>query len=425
MLKRILIIICLILSLSASVKSEYYAVLITGDDPETGASMGNDLIDRFWNDTFLMWECLWKHGWKNENIFVLFAGGEDWGMDNPRYNAVQYQAGWGIYNIVDDSCYYDDVEETLNYFDYEMTNDDFLLVWILCHGDWYYSQGDSSSIQLYGDDEIFAEEMVGMMPWPYDKRILWLNQCHSTTFGDNFYNNKTLVIAAADTNESAWEADNNEPDAADSLENDYYQFSVDSIQYYHHMELNYHAFNALMLETIGEFNPCSTQVDSNSDNLASITEIFNWSSSQHSTEETPTYYNPNNIGDEIFLNIPPYPPQNLDYTLDENNHPVLEWDLNTEYDIDQYKVYRQFKDPYQSYPIVNIATLDHPTHTYTDYEVVSNPELQSGAFYQVTALDEAGSESDKSNRVSLRTYVPNSEDEVTAIASSYLENFGI
>ncbi len=95
MFRKATVIIALSLSVFAFAQAEYYAVLITGDTPgydaigpktwQTGSRPGP--YDEFWSDTFVMWETLWKYGWKDEDIFVLFGFGVDWSSQfqtNPR-----------------------------------------------------------------------------------------------------------------------------------------------------------------------------------------------------------------------------------------------------------------------------------------------------------------------------------------------------
>ena len=67
---RVITIIALVIALfSTLVFAENYAVLITGEHPDStdgenktwnGGQVDPDsCIDEFWNDTFLMWEMLW------------------------------------------------------------------------------------------------------------------------------------------------------------------------------------------------------------------------------------------------------------------------------------------------------------------------------------------------------------------------------
>ena len=420
-MKRFTILLIFVLFCVSHLSAENYAVLITGDTPSiyNGDPPDSLIYSMFWNDTFLMWETLFLFGWKDENIFVLYGDGEDW-VDpllnpNPRYHASQYNiTPWNISSITDDSAYVNDVEEVFEMLADTMTTEDFLFVWTSDHGR-IAANGDSI-LCLMGGDSIPDYDFAALMDEaPYDQRVIIMSQCHSGVFLDDLENDSTVFISSCKATESATEADNNYPDAADSLENDYYAVG----DYYQHSEFNYHILNALRLETIAEFNPC-TDPDADNDGLTSLPEMYNWEIYKNSLIElisleppydttwfeNAQYSDLGNIGDEIFLNIPPYAPENLNYTLDANNHPVLEWDLNTEYDIEKYLIIRQFGDLYSFFPEVCIDTLDHPVHTYTDYEVTYSPIPQSGACYRVKAMDTAGRVSGYSNHVNIRTYVP-------------------
>ncbi len=73
---------------------------------------GDGVYDDFWNDTYLMWELLYKNGWPDENIHVLYGDGEDWPNNkNPRYQAPVEE---GIRKITDTSAYYHDVVDIFN-----------------------------------------------------------------------------------------------------------------------------------------------------------------------------------------------------------------------------------------------------------------------------------------------------------------------
>jgi hypothetical protein len=72
-----------------------FAVLITGDYaavgiPEQDRWNRDDDKNRrpekeFWHDTFLMWKMLQFKGFDRDNIYVLFADGDDYVSDNPLY----------------------------------------------------------------------------------------------------------------------------------------------------------------------------------------------------------------------------------------------------------------------------------------------------------------------------------------------------
>lgn len=94
MVWKILVILALTAIGATQANAEHYAVLMTGDTPDTSApgiktwfGETRDILGEFWHDTFLMWEALYTFGWKNENIFVLFGYGEDWDVGWYRYDS--------------------------------------------------------------------------------------------------------------------------------------------------------------------------------------------------------------------------------------------------------------------------------------------------------------------------------------------------
>jgi hypothetical protein len=70
----------------------------------------------------------------------------------------------------------------------------------------------------------------------------------------------------------------------------------------------------------------------------------------------------------------------------------IEWDLNTESDIDKYYIYRQVVETGE---ITKIDEVDHPTHDYEDLNGNSNYR------YFVSAVDNAGNESPMAGPVRL------------------------
>ncbi len=92
---------------------EKYAVLITGDYAATGIptneqwnqgqDRGGNGFDEFWNDTFLMWEMLQEKGYSPENIYVLFADGNDYLSDaQAKWRKNQKSLNWGKRKIKDE-----------------------------------------------------------------------------------------------------------------------------------------------------------------------------------------------------------------------------------------------------------------------------------------------------------------------------------
>ena len=116
MLKKLLIILTLVSATFTLAKAENYAVLITGDtplgdaaEPKNWNGQSDSLVgsyDCFWNDTYLMWETLFRYGWKDENIFILFGAGVDFVFSS--YESTVYDISenynffsWNLDHIID------------------------------------------------------------------------------------------------------------------------------------------------------------------------------------------------------------------------------------------------------------------------------------------------------------------------------------
>lgn len=98
----------------------------------------------------------------------------------------------------------------------------------------------------------------------------------------------------------------------------------------------------------------------------------------------------------------PCPPKHLTGSwLD--NHPHIEWVTNTEDDIDEYNIHRNISEV-DAWEL--IATVSHPTNSYTDPEIWYNPHgYNCKVDYRVTAADLADNESLPSNTVRFAGWV--------------------
>ncbi len=98
--KFILSLMAIIAMISAANAQQKYALIIGGDyKPGTeiptnhkwnnGIDMDEEMgYAEFWHDTYLMWELLYDHKYRysNDNIEVLFAGGEDYSITYEPYD---------------------------------------------------------------------------------------------------------------------------------------------------------------------------------------------------------------------------------------------------------------------------------------------------------------------------------------------------
>ncbi len=127
-----------------SFSQEKYAIIITGDYAAVNGtwSIANGVSDNpmeeFWNDTYLMWELLYDMGFSFDNIYVLFADGEDYIFDgqNNRYKALYNGQDY----VTDLAATKENVETVLtglaegtNGYP-QVTEDDFFFLFTFDHG---------------------------------------------------------------------------------------------------------------------------------------------------------------------------------------------------------------------------------------------------------------------------------------------------
>lgn len=123
---------------------------------------------------------------------------------------------------------------------------------------------------------------------------------------------------------------------------------------------------------------------------------------------------------DFLANSPPAAPQNLFIVNAGSNgqHPVLQWDANTEPDLDHYNIYRGWQqsktDPidWDSFPAATTTNT-----TWTDPVVTMDISATTSVHYRVTAVDDADNESDYSNSVSTTTnnFLPKIGDDISEI----------
>lgn len=263
-----------------------YAVLITGDYAATPNSIPeSDLwngginepeeYDEFWNDTYLMWEMLQEKGFSQENIIVLFAGGEDYSVTNQNI-ADRYKPEQGV-TVTDYSASIANVNAVFNGLangtgDFpEVTPDDFLLVWTFDHGGLVNGNATLHLIDGAITDDDFAS-LVN--PIQANKKAFWMEQCHSGGFANELEGPTTFFQSACQEDESAWRA-NDTPEIENEI--------INNIPY-HHGEFSFHVFsvaNGSSPTGSLEYDDTPyTDADENNDNYLSLYEIWEWADDQ-------------------------------------------------------------------------------------------------------------------------------------------------
>ncbi|MDA3885907.1 MAG: T9SS type A sorting domain-containing protein [Candidatus Delongbacteria bacterium] len=350
MLKKLIGILLIAVSVSLF-STEKYAVLITGDyaapNYPVDAAKPDDYVlnedgeyvrsqnphPSFWNDTYLMWEMLIQKGYKDENIFVLFAGGTDY-WDEPDVQLAKRYTPQNIYpqdpefTITDASATYAEVERVAGELQGKLTKDDFLFVWTWDHGATQWNpvtQEMEGTIRLIDPDDPLGYVVMSDVyfasifePIEANKKVYWMGQCESGYFKDNLEGEDTYFNSSAGLTPSTY-ADDFYPDFDNPGEYILEEYSendvIDNISY-RHGEFNFHMYSATSgLKPDGSDNyhgETYESADINSDLLVSIDETRIWGADHHSsfiapdwqTDWAPIYSDLGNIGFHTSLEYP-------------------------------------------------------------------------------------------------------------------------
>ena len=156
-------------------------------------------------------------------------------------------------------------------------------------------------------------------------------------------------MSSSDYDESSAYADDKDPDGTppDTIENEEYEED----KYSHHGEFDYHILNALLKETVYYDNEVDADYDENGE--ISVSEMFTWAENTNSEDQTPQYYDFNNLGHRTYLNVE----QDILWEnslvisngIYPDNDPYLVWSENQDLSgITRYKIYRQVSECGQS-----------------------------------------------------------------------------
>ncbi len=315
--------IIVLFSLNPVLSQEKYAVIITGDYAATNGTWaivngeGRSAMEEFWNDTYMMWELLHDMGYSYDNIYVLFANGEDYtftGQDI-RYKAANHDQNY----VTDLAATKGNVLEVLTGLadgsnDYPiLTEDDFLYIFTFDHG--YYTTGVGWDLgvrhtllclmdydwttPVEGWDEAHSiadfemQALLGNIN--AGKKLVVMQQCYSGGFIPYLEDPNTIICTAASALRAANTTDQyyydsidypGDPDpgteyAVESEDEAY----VENGHEYVHGEFDLHLLNSLSGKTPDGFVsyivpdyqdfPLS-DADLNQDNIVSISETFQW-----------------------------------------------------------------------------------------------------------------------------------------------------
>ncbi len=376
MLRKILIILALMAIGATMTSAENYSVLICGSAPDLPFWTPD-----FWYDTYLMWEALYTFGWKDENVHVLFAHGEDWYQYEPPWERYIAETYYEIEQITDDSATYANVVAVFEELADVMTEEDFLCIFLWDHGGGGSIPGHETLCLVDSEmvDTVFAALADAC---PYYRRVICCGHCFSTGFCEELANEMTFAMSAGVG--ALWGyADDLYPDGADTLENEIHEGET-----YNHGEFNYHMINAMRLQTIVG-NPL-TDPDRDQNGLTDMKEVGLWTDSTESQETIEvTWRDDGNIGSTTYLNIPPYAPTGLSGQR-IGNIIRLKWDPNHEWDLEGYDIYkRTYDDSTQIYSDWHLLAQTTDT-CYADSNFAPTYQGSDTAWYKIAAVDSAG-----------------------------------
>lgn len=301
----IFVVLALIGLNSVVIAQQKYALLIGGDMQATNVPAGHKWyggpnvqnFDEFWNDTYLMWELLFKDdfGYTNENINVLFGNGNDYTFDgqNERYNPYIKDG----YHITDGTATKTNVLSALNGFS-SLTENDYLFIWVMSNGGntvptttsdsyiylWGYNPADPNAGRLY-DYELKAK----LDAIPNVKKVVMIQAPNSGGFAAKLAGPNTIVFTSSHQDEPAKRADNKNQNNQTITENEV----ITGITY-NHGEFGFHIYSPLKGANPTGNTSYGTEnfnVSNNyEDDVISFDEAFDfWLLDHHSTIEEPIY----------------------------------------------------------------------------------------------------------------------------------------
>jgi len=322
----VVIIMVTLIGIRSATSKDYVALLICGV-PADSLDLPYQILwnngegkekgyDEFWNDTFLMWELLYDHGYTDENIHVLYADGKDFSTI-PRYtaNPITFPDG-----IVDTSAYYADVVDIFTDLAQgdsaqgieAMTDDDFFFCWTFGDGGPFsLPEEPIVNLCLMDSDAViwdttFADYVDSIH---CEHRVFWMQQCRSGGFKDDLEDEKTIFLSACNYNQLAWPAD-------DISSFDCETYVEENETWYlttcHHGEFNLHVMNAVRGAT-----PKDSLIDADidGDGFISMEEVMEWEFEHDSGylcdtppypyHVTPQYSDLGDIGSQTFLDATP------------------------------------------------------------------------------------------------------------------------
>lgn len=271
-----------------------YAVLICGYHAKGW--------DEFWNDIVIMREMLLHNNFEDQNIFILYADGNDY-IDrrrrNHRYDPEEinrparpnrpnsftdYPATKDEFRAVFNGLAHGDPGRGIP----KMDENDFLFVWTFGHG--YRSIGyDICWLWLEGEKHINDIEFAKIVnKVPCARRVLCMQQCFSGGFIENLQSDKTVILTCCNQYEFSldWPNDNSPT-----------QEVCEGIKY-DHGEFNYNLASSLMEAQVNGGAPVNS--DTSGNGLVSMGEAFEYIKEKNYVATERPQYN-NGVTEEVYI----------------------------------------------------------------------------------------------------------------------------
>jgi len=255
----------------------------------------------FWHDTYLMWELLYDHkyGYSNDNIKVLFAGGEDYSITFDPYDD-HYRSASDFPNIpfiTDDIATRTNVLSALD----ELANvepEDYVFIWIMSNGGntepaenvwsyvylWGYDPGNPNAGRLY-DYELKAK----LDQIPAHKKVVVVQAPNSGKFATTLADDNTIVYTSSGVEEPASRANDTPYDENEEWDG----------ETYYHGEFGYHFYSPLNGKDPGGNTQYGDDPFSGAnienDDVISFWEAFEWEDDYNSATETPSFWAPQDL----------------------------------------------------------------------------------------------------------------------------------
>ncbi len=326
---RFYLFFCLALTSLISSAQKKYAILVMGDMSgkcipiEEQFNLGQGKNSRgyqeaIWNDGCLLYKYLTSDsvGYDKSDVFVLNYDGNDY---HPSGYAQEYS--FNDESMTDMPATHQNLSNLLTDLSLgtngrpQITKDDFLFMWVFSHGG-HDILGNTFFTLTCGDGEhhrFYDYELKPLIDRiNANKKVFWMQQCHSGGFQEELSNNNSIFLASTKYGEVARNCDDRLKDGTQFIEQEIIDMEV-----YEHAEFNFHLLSSLRgTTTNGEFyygGELLSVADINKDKVVSVFENYLWEKNHESIDindgtghpgEEPVFTDYGNIATNTALTYP-------------------------------------------------------------------------------------------------------------------------